>query len=287
MRVLERLERRFRRFAVPNVTVALIACQVAMYVASRVNEGIHHKAALIPALVLKGEAWRLVSFLVLPPVDDLLFAFFFWYLFYLMGTALEHTWGTFRYNLFLLIGYLATVGASFLTPEQATLNGFLQGSVFLAFAFLYPDFQLMLFFLIPVRVKWLALLQWAGYFYALVFVPSWPVRLATLASICNFVLFFWHDLLLRIRAGERKMQSQARQIRERGKPRHECRICGLTERMDPGMSFRYCSQCAGSCCYCEQHLRNHEHVTADPGPDGSVDRDPDGADRRSRATRLE
>jgi hypothetical protein len=263
MKILDKLELRFRRYAVPNVTVALIICQVLVYVAQLTHKGILGKVVLVPELVLKGEVWRLVSFLFQPPLMNPLFAFFFWYLFYLMGSALEHTWGTFRYNLFLLVGYVATVAAAFVTPDQPTFNVFLQGSVFLAFAFLYPDFQLLLFFLIPVKVKWLALLQWIGYFYALVFVPSWPVRLATLAAISNFLLFFWGDLVLRIRSGYRRMSQQAQEVRQRDVPRHQCRICGRTEKTDPEMSFRYCSKCSGSCCYCEEHLRDHEHVTAD------------------------
>lgn len=265
MKLLDKLERRFRRFAVPHVTVGLIFCQVVFYVAQSSDKGILEKVVLRPNLVLQGEVWRLVSFVFQPPVTNLLFAFFFWYLFYIMGTALEGTWGTFRYNLFLLIGYLATVGASFITPGQPTYNGFLQGSVFLAFAFLYPDFQLMLFFLIPVKVKWLALLQWIGYLYTAAFAP-WPVRLAVIASISNFLLFFGKDLRLRIKTGHRKVQHQARRIQDRDKPRHQCAVCGLTDKMDPQMSFRYCSKCAGSRCYCSEHLQNHEHVTAEPDP---------------------
>ena len=289
MKILDKLERRLGRYAVPHVTVSLVFCQVFVYIVDWTNPkmGILSRLQLIPNLVLEGEVWRLVSFVFQPPPMNLIFAFFFWYLFYIMGTALENTWGTFRYNLFLLIGYLATVGVAFVTPDRPTYNGFLQGSVFLAFAFLYPDFQLMLFFLIPVKVKWLALLQWIGYFFALVFVPSWPVRLATLAAICNFVLFFWRDLLLRIKTGHRKMRHQAQRIQQRDKPHHECRICGLTDKTDPQMSFRYCSKCTGSCCYCEEHLHDHQHVTADQEPGERVDRDPDGTDRRSQATRLD
>jgi hypothetical protein len=266
MKILNRLERRFGRYAVPNLTVALIFCQVVFYVVQYFNRPALGQVVLVPGLVLQGQVWRLVTFLFQPPLMNPLYAFFFWYLFYLMGTALERTWGIFRYNLFLLIGYVVTVGAAFVTPERQTYNGFLQGSVFLAFAFLYPDFQLLVFFLIPVKVKWLALLQWIGYLYAVVFEP-WPVRLATLASIGNFLLFFWGDLFLRLRSGYRRMEHQARQPKQRELPRHRCRICGRTDKTDPQLTFRYCSKCAGSCCYCEEHLHNHEHVTADEEAD--------------------
>ena len=112
--------------------------------------------ALVPTKVLHGEVWRLVTFLCEPPTNNLVFAFFFWYLFFLMGTALESTWGVFRYNVYLLVGWAATVAVSFIQPEAPASAGFLQGSVFLAFAYLYPNFQLLLFFILPVKVKWLA-----------------------------------------------------------------------------------------------------------------------------------
>ena len=263
MKILGKLERRFGRYAVPHVTVSLIFCQVLVFIVHFTNPKIEilNKVALIPNSVLQGEVWRLVSFLFQPPLTHPILAFFFWYLFYLMGTALEHTWGTFRYNVYLLIGYLATVGVSLITPAEAASVGFLQGSVFLAFAYLYPNFTIMLFFLLPVKIKWLALLTWIGYGWVLLFAPP-SAKLLVAASICNFVLFFGGDIWLRVKSGRRRMKDQAERIKARDKPRHRCRICGLTEKMDPKMSFRYCSKCEGSCCYCSEHLRNHEHVVA-------------------------
>ena len=125
--------------------------------------------------------------------------------------------GAFRYNVFLLVGWLATVAVSFLQPDAPASIVFLQGSVFLAFAYLYPDFQLLLFFILPVKVKWLALLQWIAYFLVILFGSLIAKVLAT-ASICNFLLFFWRDILLRMRAGRWRMSQQARQIRAAPRP---------------------------------------------------------------------
>ena len=134
MTILDRLERRFRRYAVPNVTVGLIACQVLAYLLHFTRPDLFEAMELVPARVLEGQVWRLVTFVFFvfrPSAMHPIFAFFFWYLFYLMGTTLEHTWGTFRYNFFLLIGYVATVAVSFITPDQPASVAFLQGSVFL------------------------------------------------------------------------------------------------------------------------------------------------------------
>lgn len=261
MALLDRLQRRFGRYAVPNVTLILIAGQVALYVVGLAQPQVLEKAALIPRQVLQGEVWRLVSFVFQPPPIHPILAFFFWYLFYLMGTALEHTWGTFRYNVYLLVGYVATVAVSFVTPDMPASVGFLQGSVFLAFAYLYPDFQIMLMFILPVKIKWLAMLTWIGYFFALAF-GSMLIRLLVAASICNFVLFFGKDILVRIRSGHRRMVGQARQVAAKNKPRHQCTICGITNLTHPEMDFRYCSKCDGSPCYCQEHLRDHAHIVS-------------------------
>jgi hypothetical protein len=219
---------------------------------------------LIPSRVLEGEVWRLFTFLVMPPPMNPVFAFFFWYLWYLMGTALEANWGTVRYNLFLLIGFIVTAAAAFLTPNAPASNAFLEFSVFLAFATLFPDFQLSLFFILPVKVKWIALMYsvWLGY---QVLVEDWSTRIAVLASVANYLLFFAPEIYRRVQGGRRRMAFQATEAARRNKPFHVCRVCGKTDRSDPDMEFRYCSQCAGVCGYCSEHIRNHEHVTAETG----------------------
>jgi hypothetical protein len=209
MRLLEKLQRRFGRYAVPRLTEALILGQVLTYFLGYARPDLVDRLSLIPEKVLAGEVWRLVTYLAVPPRISIIFVLFFWYLFFLMGTALESTWGAFRFNLYLLTGYLATTAASFLTPEMPTGNGFLYGSLFLAFAHLYPNFVLVLFFLLPVKVKWLALFQWIGYFLVLGF-GTWVERLMVTASVVNFLLFFGWEILWKARAGRWRMVQQVR-----------------------------------------------------------------------------
>ena len=274
MSLLDKIERRFRRFAVPHVTIGLILCQVVVYAVAQGQifkagagglepQTVLDRIALVPDKVLEGEVWRLVTFVCEPPVTNVVFAFFFWYMFYLMGEALEMNWGSLRYTVYLFIGYLATLAVAFLTPEVPASIGFLQGSVFLAFAALFPNFVIHLFFLLPVKIKWLALLAWIGCFFTLV-LGAWTTRLLVLASICNFLLFFGKDILYRVRMGRRSMTLQASRIGRKPKPYfHRCTVCGITDRSHPQAEFRYCRQCGGSHGYCMEHLRNHEHIKAD------------------------
>jgi hypothetical protein len=251
------MERKLRRYAIPNVTLYIILGQVLFFVFEMSGRFILDRIVLIPDLVIRGEWWRLITFLFIPPSTSPIFIFFAWYIFYLMGTALEGHWGAFRYNLYLLVGYVVTVAVTFLFPYSVATNLFIGGSVFLAFAFLYPDFQLYIFFILPVKIKWLALLTWIGYAYELIF-GSWHQRVLVLASISNFLLFFGKDISWRMKTGKRRMGEQARQFSGKREAFHTCATCGKTDISHPQMEFRYCSDCGGL-GYCMEHIFNHQH----------------------------
>lgn len=257
------LEKKFGRFAIQNVTLVIIVMQVMAFAAINAKPKILDRLILIPAKVLEGEIYRLLTFVAIPFNQSLIWAFFAWYIFYLMGAALEQYWGAFRYNMFLLIGLVATVAVSFVTPAAPATNGFLYGTVFLAFAFLNPDFEFRIFFVLPVKVKWLAWLSWFGYLYSFAF-GDWGTRLAVAASVLNFFIFFWRDIVYRIRGGQRSMSRAVTKARTKPKAfYHKCAVCGLTDTDDREMDFRYCSQCSGDQAYCSEHLKDHEHIRED------------------------
>ena len=263
MRLLDQLERRFGWLAVPNITLVLIAGQALVF-------GLMLTGSIDPRLLVltnetlwSGEVWRAFTFILMPPpVGHPIFVAFAWYIFFIMGTALERQWGTFRFNLFIWVGLIATVGAVAIVPGAIGTNVFVAGSVFLAFAFLNPNFELLLFFILPVQIKWFALITWLGYGWALL-TGSWGVRLIVLASVLNFILFFGRDILHILKAKRRREAYQAQHRKEKNEPFHRCHTCGITDQSHPQMQFRYCSSCEGDYAYCEEHLRNHEHVRAD------------------------
>lgn len=269
MSPIDKLERLFGRFAIANITLYLVMGQVFVLLGWMLGRIDLVHLVLVPKWVMQGEWWRVFSFVLLPPPISrfgpiqLMFLAFALYIFYFMGGALEGYWGTFRYNLFLLAGFLLTVGAAFLTPGAPATNAFLAGSVFLAFAYLHPDFELSLFFILPVKVKWFALITWI--LYAVSFVRGdWPARLQIAAAVGNFLLFFGHDLALSMRYRRRRMVAGAKRIAQPAKEeaRHRCHVCGKTDVSHPNLDFRYCSKCAGDQCYCPEHIRNHAHVVA-------------------------
>lgn len=262
---LDNLERRFGRYAVPYVTETIIAVQVITYLFMRTSSenmfAILERLVLTGDAVVAGEPWRLLTFLAIPPKTNLLFAFFAWYLFWLYGRALDHEWGTLKYNIYLLIAYVATVAVAFAFPAHPVENYYIGLTVFFAFAVLYPDFELLLFFVLPVKVKWLAWIAWAG----LVFLflrgdgaERWLIQ----ASVLNFMLFFGKDIAQRFKG----MRKAAERNRERHQQKqvafHTCAVCGKTDKTAPDEEFRYCPECEGSPGFCSEHIFNHEHITA-------------------------
>lgn len=270
MRLYHRFERAFGRFAIPHLALYLIGGQVMFLGLAQLAQFDVGKIVFLPAAVMEGEIWRLFTFVLVPPVlgqlslTDAVFLALSWYFFHMISQALENYWGVFRFNVFFLLGWLLTVSLAFLTPRQETGYAFFAVSVFLAFAFLNPDFELYLFFLLPVKIKWFALVMWLGFAYAIA-SGGWQTRLGVLAATGNFLVFFAGDIVQRIKTGRRHMQQQVRRTGSRpsdDEPRHRCLVCGKTDRTHPQEDFRYCSQCAGEECYCTEHIRSHLHSVA-------------------------
>lgn len=253
MKLLQRLERALGRFAIPNLTLLIIAGQAMLFVAALIQPEILNAVTLDPRKVLAGEFWRLLLFLVVPPTTNALFLFLELYFFYLMGTALEEYWGAFRFNAFIGVGALATLAVAFLLPGAgASTNAFVLTSVFLAFAYVYPTFQILLFFLFPIQVKWLAALTWLGIGVSVILGDT-STRLAAIASVANFLLFFGSSLWTSARQGHRRMVHQRAVIRS--PVLHQCVECGRTNVSDPKLDFRYRAGADGSTtCYCVDHL---------------------------------
>lgn len=259
MKFLDRLDRIVRPIAIPNLTVIIIIGQVMMTIVGGANNQMLGRAALVWSNVLQGEVWRLITFLFLPPPMHPIWLFFFLYIFYIFGTALEHYWGYVRYNTFLWLGAVLTIAAAGVTPDQPVSGAFLEGTVFLAFATYNPYFELRLFFILPIQIRWLAYLQGIGYAFAML-AGDMATRLTVLASVGNYLIFFAPALFARVRNARRKMEWNARQYTPSRSARHTCTTCGIDSNTHPNMDFRYCSKCDGQHAYCEDHLRNHEHV---------------------------
>ena len=253
MNFLEKLERKLPFLAVKNLTVILIGGQVVFFLLYKIEMIRIGRIILVGTLVESGEYWRLFSFLFVPASDGF-FIIFFWYLYYLYGTALENTWGSFKYNIYLVSGYLLSISEAFIFPMQPITNSYFYLSIFFAFAYLHPDFELLLFFILPVKIKWLALLTAAFYLYQAV-TGDWHTRTIILLSVGNFFLFFSRDIFLQVRYGNRKMVFQVKKNSARAAVRHTCSKCGKKDTDDQYTEFRYRNEDGVSTCYCMACLK--------------------------------
>lgn len=295
MNFMNRLERRFGRFAIPNLIRYIIALYILGTVINIVNPSFYYQWLMLDiGRVLDGQIWRLITFIIYPMDSNPIFLFFELYLYYMIGTSLENAWGSFRFNLYYVSGILFTIAAAFLfyfgtwliigTPVSGYGFGmeYINRSMFFAFAALYPNIQFLLFFIIPVKVKYL------GYLYGglliiqviLGFIQNGMLwgslqMLVILASFANFLWFFLSTRnYRRISPGEfRRRAAYKKQIRNakhtgnvvqfngrKREARHRCAVCGRTEFDDENLEFRFCSKCDGNYEYCMDHLYTHEHV---------------------------
>ncbi|MGD0462278.1 MAG: hypothetical protein ABSB74_07295 [Tepidisphaeraceae bacterium] len=259
MRLFAQLQRKLGPYAIPNVTLYLIAFQGFTFFISIVRPDYLSKLVLTHDGLFAGEWWRLLTLLIMPPLLHPVFLIFYLFIYFMIGTTLEARWGTFQYNIYILLGYLATV-LVVLIPGAVVSNFYLMESIFLAFAWLYPDFEFLLFFILPVKVKWLGLLGWI--FYIVAFLGGgWTTKAEVAAGSINFLLFFHSDLVHRILTSNRRFKGGMARARaqEAKPPMHVCAACGVTDQSDRKMEFRYCPLCTGTPAYCIDHIANHQH----------------------------
>ncbi len=280
MNWLDKLERKLGRFAIPNLTVYLLAGYVIGFSVVLLMPELLGWLTLEPALILRGQVWRVISWVLIPPTTQPISLLFLVLLYYSLGTALERTWGTFRYNVYIFSGLLFTVLAVFifyavyyfgfgmeisLSSVGLISTNYITMSIFLAFAAIYPEMEVYLYFILPIKMKWMALVYAAMALYY--FVSRGAVtRVAIGASLLNFVIFFLSTRnLKRYSPKERARKARFRQqsaphMQYSNGAKHRCAVCGRTELDDPCLEFRFCSKCNGNYEYCQDHLFTHEHV---------------------------
>ncbi len=195
---LKKLEYKLAPYAIHNLMTIMIGAMAIVFIANFAVSAINPDVSLLGWLtfdrsaVMAGQVWRLFTFIFLPPDTNIIFIIFALYLYWLMGSTLEREWGALQFNFFYLAGIIGALISGIITGYAT--NDFLNLSIFLAFALYYPNFQLYIFFFIPIKMKWLA---WLDFILILIefILGGWGVRLAIVFSLINVILFFWRDLV--------------------------------------------------------------------------------------------
>ena len=292
MKLLNKLEKKFGKYAVKNLMYYIIMLYALGFVIMLVKPEIYSSLlSLNAAAILKGQVWRIFTYIIYPPTGSLITILISLYFYYVVGTMLERQWGTFRFNLYFFTGVLLhAIAAIFIylvwgvVLEMGTY--YLNLSMFFAFAAMFPDMQVLFMWLIPIKMKWLAYID--GIYFAATIIAGFmseqlsynmilrlynfgiiankAYAVMALVSLLNFLIYastfrsvqrMGSKEVYRRKVYEQKV-AQAQVMKNM--PRHKCAVCGRTEKDDPNLEFRYCSKCEGNYEYCQDHLFTHEHV---------------------------
>lgn len=295
MNILNRMEKKLGRFAIPNLSKWIVLIYIISYVIYYLSPATTVQFLLEPyAIIHMGQVWRLITWLLVPPTNtNIFFVLIMLFFYYSIGSSLEKTWGTFRFNFYIFSGIIyMLIGAFILYFVSGGTVGigfyfsthYINLAIFLAYAATYPDMTVLLYFIIPLKIKWLAYVDIAIILYDFIKSDNWAIRTSIIVSLLNFIIFFLASRSYRSGLTAEKIKKKKRRFftgtsgtgftsstassqRETsfksaasGKiTKHKCAICGRTENDGIELEFRFCSKCNGNYEYCQDHLFTHTH----------------------------
>lgn len=252
MNILDTLERRLSRFAIPGLMRLIVILNALVFLLGKANPNALQTLALTPDGIARHEYWRLITYIFIPDTGSFVFILFALWFLWMIGEGLEHAWGAFRLNLFYLLGMLGTTLAALAFGADFS-NTMLNLSLFFAFAWFYPDMQIYALLVIPMRVRWMAWFLAAVLLVQLA-LGSTPLRMALIACFANYLIFFGPKIVALARARQ-KTEGRRRKFAEASlpadEPLHRCAVCRRSEIENPDLEFRVARDGKD---YCLEHL---------------------------------
>ena len=290
---MKNLRNRFERFCyrnrdkgIPNLMLYITLGSALVYVMSMMDKSatLYYALCFNRTLILQGQVWRLFTYVFTYSAGNVLLTAITLFCYFTIGRAMENSWGTCKFNLFYLTGVLLMDVFCMIFGGNATVY-YLNLSLFLGYATLYPESRFLLFYIIPVKAWIFAVIDLAITLYEVVGMTMaglFPLSLFPLVAIANYFLFFGKDVAnvfpLSWRANSRRAFKKKKTYGPKTVPfpkagsyeattatvkapyNHKCTVCGRTDVSHPDLEFRYCSRCSGYHCYCQDHISNHTHV---------------------------
>ena len=210
---LNKLERKFGKIAIPNLmTILIFGMAIVAVIDIVTNPSYEQNLSSILMFdkdaILRGQVWRVLTFIFIPPGYSILTIAFTLYFYWILGTALENQWGSFRFNVYYFAGMIGTIIGGLIVGFATSY--YLNLSLFLAYAMLYPNHKVYLFFILPIKMKYLAIVDALFLTYQFVF-SSWPERISLLISVLNFLVFFvpemWYQIKMLLHRRNAKKRS--------------------------------------------------------------------------------
>ena len=287
----DRFCRKHPRLAIPNLMMYIVIGTAFVYILDQFGPfPISNYLAFDLYHIIHGQVWRLITFIFIPLNDNPFWFILSLYMYWWIGSSVEREWGSTKFTVFYGTGVLLNILSGLILAlflggfsyPISTLYGadYLNMSLFFSMATLFPDLSILLFFVIPLKAKWLAWVDAALFAYGIVkglvyTVMYGPVMLVMVIppifAILNYFLFFWSDIAEFCTRTFRRAKHQTsrqtinfkqatRHAQQQKGYIHKCAVCGKTDTDYPDEEFRYCSKCNGYYCYCSEHIHNHVHI---------------------------
>ncbi len=217
--LIDRLERKLKKITIRNLMLFIVVGTALVWLLDyivyfKTGVDITYYLRFYKELILQGQVWRLITFIFVPDSYSLLTLAISLYFYWLIGTGLENEWGSFRFDLYYVVGWLCAIISGFITG-YATVE-YLHMSMFIAYAILNPEERILLFYFLPVKMKWLAILDVVVLVLSFIFnLYGWPGRIALLVALLNLIFFFTKGVVIAVRAAIRRRKWK-RQVQNRG-----------------------------------------------------------------------
>ena len=294
MHWMEKLERKFGKYAIPNLIIYILVAYGIGYVLILFSPDFYEMLQMNPAAIFHGQVWRLVTWITCIPESLDIFTVLMFMFYYWIGKTLEGIWGSFRYNVYMFLGIILTgLGPILMYLVIGVMYGFSTANLygasltsstyyinltsFLAFALIFPNQEVYFMFIFRVKMKWLAIADGVLLAYSFLSNIGYAVRASSgevrlyaisravclLCSVASFLIYYFSTRNYKRFSPKEvkrrhKYHKQVREAKDRG-TKHYCAICGRTEVSNPELQFRYCSKCKGNLEYCNDHLFTHQH----------------------------
>lgn len=264
MGFFNKIERKYSKYAIRGLMKYLV---VLYAIGLLVSNLYFERLSLDISKLMSGEVWRIFTWLMYPPSNGMFFSIIMIFLYYSLGNTLEMVWGSFRFNLYMFMGILFHIIASFImyyifnqniyiTPDELNI------SIFLAFALTFPEMEFRIYFVLPIKAKILAI------FYAIIELVNFingdiSTKLTIFLCLFNFIIFYLitGDFKNKFKTKFKKMNNKSNIKMKPGSMIHICNICKRNSKDYPELEFRHCSKCRGDYEYCNEHIFTHIHIS--------------------------
>jgi membrane associated rhomboid family serine protease len=269
------------RFGIPKLMMYIVIGNILVWLFGQMDTTgtMYSLLYFDPALFCRGQVWRLLTFALVPESSGLLWLAISLYFYYFIGTAIEREWGAGKFTIYYFSGLVLTALYSlilyWISGTRVLVSAtYVNLSLFFAFATLWPEQRVLLFFIIPVKMKWLAWVD-AAFFLLEIVQYLWMGRiglaLVPVVAMLGYLVFCGGWLVDFLRPSHAKQKAKTIQFKQAVKKAQreqdsrpytrKCAVCGRTDTDNPGLEFRYCSRCQGYHCFCQDHINNHVHFT--------------------------